>query len=244
MSLQMNSGHGNRGRHVKTLFAPRRSAATRIALTNLRASTLTLTKTATSALGYARHMTLPAIPVRLRVKQKPRAAVTTTTTATSAQKATEQKYLKKPAGLVRAAAMKNVASAVKSPQTVLKQPRPSAYKKQNKSVRRSDRGRMLRTDGLPMLRASRQSARQKHAAIKTALAKMRVSRLTSIKSAIRVKVFAQISQAAQRRVKQNNRVAAVTAKPAKIRQIAVVVRPLSHGPLRAQTRTSVASVAK
>jgi hypothetical protein len=189
-------------------------------------------------------MTLPAIPVKLRVKQKPSAAVTTTTTAKSAQKATEQKYLKKPAGLARAAAMKNVASAVKSPQTALKQLLLSAYKKQNKNVRLSGKSRMLRTDGLPTLRASRQSARQKHAAIKTALAKMRVSRLTSIKSAIRAKVFARISQAAQRRAKQNSRVVAVTAKPAKIRQIAAVVRLLSRGQLRVQTRTSAASVAK
>jgi hypothetical protein len=189
-------------------------------------------------------MTLPATPVKLRVKQKPSAAATTTTTAKSAQKATEQKYLKKPAGLARAAAMTNAASAVKSPQTALKQPRPSAYKKQNKNVRLLGKSRTLRIDGWPTLRASRQSARQKHAAIKTVLARTRVSRLTLIKSAIRAKVFARISQAVQRRAKQNNRVAAVTAKLAKIKQTAVVVRPLSRGPLRAQTRTSVASVAK
>jgi hypothetical protein len=87
-------------------------------------------------------------------------------------------------------------------------------------------------------------AGSKHVAIKTVPARTRVSRLTLIKSAIRAKVFARISQAVQRRAKQNNRVAAVTAKLAKIRQTAAVVRPLSRGPLRAQTRTSVASVAK
>jgi hypothetical protein len=189
-------------------------------------------------------MTLPAIPARLHVKQKPSAAAITTTTAKSAQKATEQKYPKKPAGLARAAAMKNVASAVKSLQMALKQLLLSAYKKQNKNVRLSDKNQTLRTDGLTTLRANRQSARQKHVAIKTAPVKMRVSRLTLIKSAIRVKVFAQISQAAQRRAKQNNRVVVVTAKPAQIKQIAAAVRPLSRGQLRAQMRTSVASVAK